>query len=213
MLTARGQVFVAPAKQGRLVEVTRKTGVRYREARFLPDGKSVSRALRRERRGRVLDVAGERRRQARAAHERRQGAALGGRSLARRPLDRPHDKNQQLWLLDRKSRKKTRIADLDLARRRFPATSPGRRTASGSPTSAAGDNFFDQIKLYTVETGRTAAVTTDRYDSDSPAWSPDGKWLYFLSDRNLQPLVGAPWGPRQPEPFSDGDHEDLSASR
>ena len=40
-LTARGQVFVAPVKQGRLVEVTRKAGVRYREARFLPDGKSL----------------------------------------------------------------------------------------------------------------------------------------------------------------------------
>jgi tricorn protease len=40
-LTARGQVFVAPAKQGRLVEVTRTAGVRYRRATFLPDGKGL----------------------------------------------------------------------------------------------------------------------------------------------------------------------------
>ncbi|MEP6474671.1 MAG: protease, partial [Gemmatimonadota bacterium] len=40
-LTARGQVFVAPAGQGRLVEATRKQGVRYRDARFMPDGKSL----------------------------------------------------------------------------------------------------------------------------------------------------------------------------
>ena len=46
-------------------------------------------------------------------------------------------------------------------------------------------------------------VTSDRYDSNSPAWSPDGKWLYFLSDRNFVSLVGAPWGSRQPEPFFD----------
>jgi tricorn protease len=46
-------------------------------------------------------------------------------------------------------------------------------------------------------------VTSDRYDSESPTWSPDGKWLYFLSDRNFQSLVGSPWGARQPEPFFD----------
>ena len=40
-LTARGQVFVAPASQGRFVEATRKSGVRYRNARFMPDGKSL----------------------------------------------------------------------------------------------------------------------------------------------------------------------------
>ncbi|HEY1121468.1 MAG TPA: S41 family peptidase, partial [Haloferula sp.] len=34
-----------------------------------------------------------------------------------------------------------------------------------------------------------------------PAWSLDGKWLYFLSDRELNSLVKSPWGPRQPEPY------------
>ena len=46
-------------------------------------------------------------------------------------------------------------------------------------------------------------MTSDRYDSSSPAWTPDGKWLYFLSDRNFESLVGGPWGSRQPEPFYD----------
>ncbi len=46
-------------------------------------------------------------------------------------------------------------------------------------------------------------MTSDRYDSGSPAWSPDGKWLYFLSDRNFESLVFGPWGPRQPEPYWD----------
>ena len=41
VLTARGQVFVAPAGQGRLVEATHEAGVRYRAATFLPDGKSL----------------------------------------------------------------------------------------------------------------------------------------------------------------------------
>src|SRR4030095_11917414 len=41
VLTARGQVFVAPAGQGRFVEVSRNPEVRYRNARFMPDGKSL----------------------------------------------------------------------------------------------------------------------------------------------------------------------------
>ena len=46
-------------------------------------------------------------------------------------------------------------------------------------------------------------VTSDRYDSYSPTWSSDGRFLYFLSDRNFESLVTSPWGPRQPEPFFD----------
>jgi tricorn protease len=40
-------------------------------------------------------------------------------------------------------------------------------------------------------------------DSGNPAWSPDGKWLYFLSERHLESVVASPWGARQPEPFFD----------
>ena len=40
-ITARGQIFVAPVEPGRLVEVPRKPGVRFRNARFMPDGKSL----------------------------------------------------------------------------------------------------------------------------------------------------------------------------
>ena len=41
VLTARGQVFVMPAEQGRIVESTRDKTIRFREGRFFPDGKSL----------------------------------------------------------------------------------------------------------------------------------------------------------------------------
>jgi len=40
-LTARGRVFVAPTTKGRLARVTRSPGVRYRDAGYMPDGKSL----------------------------------------------------------------------------------------------------------------------------------------------------------------------------
>src|SRR5262249_49873565 len=40
-LTARGQVFVVPKKAGRVVQASKKEGVRHRQARFMPDGKEL----------------------------------------------------------------------------------------------------------------------------------------------------------------------------
>ena len=200
VLTARGQVFVVPVKEGRTVEVTRKPGVRYREARFLPDGKSVfalsdetgevefwkfpangvgkPEALTSE--GKVLRWEGE--------------PSPDGRWIAH------HDKDQQLWLLDLKTRKQQRLAT---------STSPygGFQDLSWSPDSrwlawsVAGSNSFNRIYLYQVATGKTVPLTSDRFNSTSPAWSRDGKWIYFLSDRNLRTLVRSPWGARQPDPY------------
>jgi tricorn protease len=57
--------------------------------------------------------------------------------------------------------------------------------------------------IYDLAAKTSTALTTDRYDSGSPSFSPDGKLLYFLSDRVFESLVSAPWGPRQPEPYFD----------
>ena len=41
VITARGRVFVAPVKSGRYIDFTQKSGVRYRDATFSHDGKSI----------------------------------------------------------------------------------------------------------------------------------------------------------------------------
>jgi tricorn protease len=200
VMTARGQVFVVPVKEGRIVEVTRKPGVRYREARFLPDGRSVF-ALSDETGevefwkfpangvgkpeqltadGKILRWEGE--------------ASPDGRWLAH------HDKNQQLWLLDLKIRQQKRIAATTAPFGEFQdlAWSPDSRWLAWSVPES---NSFNRIYLYQAETGKTVPLTTNRFNDTSPAWSRDGKWLYFLSDRSLRTLVRSPWGTRQPDPY------------
>lgn len=56
--------------------------------------------------------------------------------------------------------------------------------------------------LYSIESGKTVPLTIDRYNSFSADWSPDSKWIYFLSDRSLSTVVKSPWGDRQ---LQDGD--------
>ncbi|HET7790621.1 MAG TPA: S41 family peptidase [Gemmatimonadales bacterium] len=199
VLTARGQVFVAPVAQGRFVEATRKPGVRYRSARFFPDGKALY-ALSDETgetewwRLPANGVGAPEQLTSDAKVLRFDGVASpDGQLLAY------VDKNQELWLYAVASKKNTRIA---------ASPDGGFGDLSWSPDSkwlayVAPTQTFSQLMLYSVADGKATAVTDDRVDSYSPAWSADGKWLYFLSDRNFQTLVGAPWGPREPEPFFD----------
>ena len=197
-LTARGQVFVAPVRQGRLVEATRSSGVRYRQARFLPDGKSLVA---------LSDESGE------VEWWRLPANGVGAPEQLTRDstvlrfdgLPSPdgawiasYDKNFVLSLYNLAEKRTVKVAT---SRR------GGFSELAWSPDSAwlayvaPAANTFSQIMLYSVKDGTIAALTDDRTDSDSPAWSPDGKWIYFLSGRNLESVVGSPWGLRQSEPF------------
>ena len=60
-----------------------------------------------------------------------------------------------------------------------------------------------QVFLYEPATGRRATVTSAKYDSRRPTFTPDGKWLYFLSDRALTATKGSPWGDRDLGPVFD----------
>ena len=200
VFTARGQLFVAPAQQGRIAEVTRDKKARWREAFFMPDGKSLVA---------LGDPSGEVEFWRLPANGIGAGAQLtdGATVLRWNGVPSPdgrwlahYDKDLQLWLTDLRTKATKRLAvgrngdfdDLEW--------SPDSRWLA---YAAPADNDMSQLWLYDTQGGSATAVTTDRYESFSPAWSPDGKWLYFLSNRNLRSVVGGPWGTRQPEPFFD----------
>jgi tricorn protease len=66
-----------------------------------------------------------------------------------------------------------------------------------------GDINRDRLFLHHLPSKRTLALTSDRYDSASPAFTPDGRWLYFLSDRHFASLNASPWGDRNLGPYFD----------
>jgi tricorn protease len=201
VLTARGQVFVAPVGRagGRFVEVTRAPGVRYRQARFAPDGKSVLA---------LSDQTGETEWWRLPANGVGAPEQLTGDARVLRWDGVPspdgkwlafYDKNQTLWLYGFDRRQATLIDSTPDGDFGDLVWSPDSRWLAYVRPAAT----FGRIWLYGVAQGQRTALTSDRSDSYSPAFTPDGKWLYFLSDRTFQSLVGAPWGPRAPEPFFD----------
>jgi len=201
VFTARGEVFTLPAvASGRVVKVAGNSGVRYREARYLPDSKSII-ALSTET-GETefwrypANGLGKPEQWSNDAKVLRwEGVpSPDGRWLAHR------DKDQQLWLFDTKTKQQKRMA-LSMNSDFGDLTwSPDSRWLAYVETA---DNTFDQVKVLNVSTGAIHAITSDHYNSVSPAWSSDGKWLYFLSDRMLRSTIPSPWGPRQPDPNFD----------
>jgi len=197
-LTARGRVFVAPLGPGRLVEVTRDPGIRYRDARFLPDGSALL-ALSDES-GEVefwrlpSDGTGDRAQVTRDAVVLRWGGIVSpdGKYLAH------HDKNRVLWLTALASGATVRVDQNEVEDLADLTWSPDSRWLA---YVAFAENLQRTIRIYDVEKKAMLAATTDRFESYSPAWSADGKRLYFLSDRNLRSLVHDPWGARAPDPY------------
>ncbi|HTZ31798.1 MAG TPA: S41 family peptidase [Methylomirabilota bacterium] len=201
VFTARGEIFTLPAHAtGRIVKIAGDSAVRYRDAHYSPDGKSIiavstttgetefwkypangiGKPEQLTTDSKVLRVDGV--------------VSPDGNWLAHR------DKDQQLWLLDLKTKADKRIAQSMNGEFDDLRWSPDSQWLAFTENA---DNTFAQIKVLNVKSGDIHPLTSDRYNSGDPTWSADGKWLYFLSDRMLKTVIPSPWGPRQPDPFFD----------
>ena len=200
VFTARGEVFTIPAKTGRIVKVASNSAIRYRDARFLPDGKSIV-AISTES-GETefwkypANGVGKPEQWTKDAKVMRRDGLVSpdGNLLAHTNRD------QELWIYDIKSGQDKRIAQSMNGDFGDLAWSPDSKWLAFSQSA---NNLYGQLKILAVDTGKIEPITSDRFDSSSPVWSADGKWLYFLSDRSLKTTIPGPWGPREPEPHFD----------
>jgi tricorn protease len=207
-VVSRGKPFTMANWEGAVVQHGEPNGVRYRLAAWLNDGKRLVV---------VSDGAGEEALEihhadARADPDRLEGSDIGRPvSLAVSPKPAPSQGEEkdhvalsnhrnELILVDLKART-ARV--LDRSRHshiRGIAWSPdGHWIAYGF----ADTQQTSIIKLCRVETGETWPVTRPVLRDVSPAFDPDGKYLYFLSYRDFDPVydnlhfdLGFPWGMR-----------------
>ena len=206
VLVSRGRLFVAPLQAGRIRQLTRDAGIRVRTAISLPESERVV-AITDEAGELELwsfpdDGVGERVQLTDDAAVRRLGmvASPDGKTIAHWDKER----NLYLFTVDGGVNRKVDTARFD----DFAdlAWSPDSRWLA---YAVVAENQNPQIRVLEAASGDVHTVTSDRYRSYAPAWSPDGDFLWFLSERNLRSLVRGVWGPRQPEPLYDRTTEIL----
>jgi len=198
VLTSRGRVFTAPVNGGRWTEITRKYGVRHKTARFMGNKEEVV-FLSDESGEMELWLTGK------DGFSTPRQLTSGSRVLIMGFFPSPDgkkiaytEKDYLLKVYD-SEKKASYLIDSD--------STGGFNDLSWSPDSKwlayvdPAPNQTAQIKVMNMETRRTYILTSDRTESYQPVFSADGKWLYFISDRTFNTVVGSPWGPRQPEPW------------
>ena len=204
VLTARGRVTIAGTGSHRRVEIAVPEGARARGAVFSHDDKWVYAIVDTSGENEIWRYAadgsghGERLTTDGASHRLNLYPSPDGRWLAHT------DKKGRTWLLDLATKTNVIVDD---------AGQVGLDSSDQVVWSPDSRNFAfvrvgsrerrDQIGLFNLATKAMSFVTTDRYEADSPAFSPDGKWLYFLSARNFNVSNSGPWGDRNMGPVFD----------
>ena len=186
VVTARGEVFNVPVEQGVTKNLTRTPGAHEREAQWAPDGRSIAY---------ISDQTGETELYLRPAE--------GGEPVQ---LTKNNDTYIRIfqWSPDAKkivyTDRKNRVNLLDVATKQVTTLSQSplgeARGVSFSPDSKwltysrVSENNFSLVYLYDIAAKKEYPVTDKWYESSSPVFSTDGKYLVFSSARDFNPTYG-----------------------
>ena len=186
VVTARGEVFDVPVEQGVTKNLTRTPGAHEREAQWAPDGRSIVY---------ISDQTGETELYSRPAE--------GGEPVQ---LTKNNDTYIRIfqWSPDAKkivyTDRKNRVNLLDVATKQVTTLSQSplgeARGVSFSPDSKwltysrVSENNFSLVYLYDIAAKKEYPVTDKWYESSSPVFSTDGKYLVFSSARDFNPTYG-----------------------
>lgn len=183
---ARGDVFTVPAKSGPTRNLTHTPGVHERDSKWSPDGRWISY---------LSDATGED--EIWIAPQDGRGAATqvtkGGSTYKYRPVWSPDsrklmwsDRSQRLHVVDIESKAATQIAQSVAFEITDYSWSPDSRWVAFARPEEQGPQ---RIYLYSLETKQTIAATDAWYSSAGPAFSADGKLLFFVSARSFNPTI------------------------
>ena len=197
-VTSRGRVFTIPAEGGRWAEVTRKYGIRYKIAAYLNQKNDLAM---------LSDESGEFEvwKTDSYGFSNPTQVTSGSKDYIVTFLASPdanyivyYEKDNRLKLYSKATGLTSLIAQNNYGFQTPFAWSPDSKLLAFTDRA---ENQNGYIRLYDIKTGKSFQVSSERQDSYCPYFSPDGKWLYYISDRTFSNIVNSPWGRLQPEPY------------
>lgn len=187
VVTSRGEVFNLPVEKGVTKNITRSPGAHDRDAQWSPDGTQIAY---------ISDATGE--------TELYLQNAAGGE-----PMQLTHKNDTYIrdfkWSPDSKKivymDRKNRVNLLDVASGKVslllqdPVGVPGGVTFSPDSEwltyTRMGKNEINVVYVYNIAEKKEYPVTDKWYNSSSPVFSADGKYLIFSSARDFNPTYGS----------------------
>jgi tricorn protease len=185
-VVARGDVFSVPVEHGVTRNLTQSSSAHDREAAWSTDGKSLAY---------VSDRSGEEQVYVQAQDGSTPAVQVTSGSSSRFYSPRWSgddkriafsDNTGRLYMIDVAGKRRVTIAKdpADLAQ--DYRWSPDGQYLS---YSLNGPNGFSGVFIWSVADGKSRRVTPQLFNAHSPAWAPNGELLYFLSEREYQPLL------------------------
>ncbi len=188
LFTARGDVFTAPAEHGPTRNLTHSSNAHDKGARWSPDGRKIAF---------ISDMSGEDElylsdQDGSGAPER---LTTNGDQMRFPPVWSPDgkrlafsDKSGQLWVLEVANKKLTRVVRDSTGNMGDQSWSPDSRWLA---FSLSHGNRFRSIYVWGVGDGALHAVTDPMFNAVEPVFGAEGKYLFFLSDREYAPMVSS----------------------
>ncbi len=182
---ARGEVFTVPAKYGNTRNLTNTSGVHERNSKWSPDGKWIAY---------ISDATGEDEIYiiSQDGKGKPQQITTGADTYKYQILWSPDskkilwsDKQLRLNYVDIEKKKSVMVGQAKAWEIREYVWSPDSRWIAYSKPEAES---MTKVYLYDLSTQKTHEVTDGWYSSYSPCFHSDGKYLFFVSDRDFNPL-------------------------
>jgi tricorn protease len=187
VFAARGDVFTVPAKDGSTRNLTHTPGIREKSVAWSPDGRWVAY---------VSDRSGEDEIYI-APHDgmgKEQQVTTGYKgfkyAIAWSPDSKKlgwGDKDCRIWYVDINEKKPVEIDRGKYGEILNYSWSPDSKWLAYDKNA---ENFFAFVNLYSLADRKITPVTTSMTNSFAPVFDPDGKYLYFLSDRDFNEVLG-----------------------
>ena len=183
VVTARGDVFTVPVKDGSVRNLTETSGVREKDAIWSPDGKSIAY---------ISDAGLEHKIVIRdqLGTEMSRSIPLGKEGyfslLAWSPNGQMivfQDNHLQLFVLNVAQGK---VQKIDETLRRSEFNTSFSSDSRWLAYTVSGANHFSQIKLFDFNSGKSTTITDGLSDADNPVFAPSD-YLYFTASTNAGP--------------------------
>jgi len=185
---ARGDIFSLPAQQGITKNLTATSGVHERNVEWSPKGKYISY---------ISDVSGED-----EIYIINQDGSEDAIQLTKdsdtykfNPIWSPDgkyllwgDKKLRLNIMNVDSKKVTQIAQAESWEIRDYCWSPDSKWIA---YTLPQETSVSKIMVYNLNNKETNAVTNNWYEASSPSFSSDGKYLFFVSGRDFNPIYSS----------------------